>query len=284
MNPPFVLSKPPGEDLLQVARAIYRVAAETNVPFLLTGAAARDIVLVNLWGMSPGRATVDIDFGFAISSWAEFERLRDGLVNTGRFRRVPHQTQRLIYEDPENAFEIPVDFVPFGGVASEHQTIAWPPEGDFVMNVVGFDEALTSALPIELESGLILAVASLPGLVILKLIAWCDRHAENNKDAVDFWTVLSSYAQAGNEDRIYEHEIDLLEKLGYDLTLAGASLLGRDARRVSGGGAARHIESLLATEAQADLLVSQMLAATYEENAPEVERLFEAFRKAFLNG
>jgi predicted nucleotidyltransferase len=188
----------------------------------------------------------------------------------------------LIYEHPEHTFETPIDFVPFRGVASENQTIAWPPEGDFVMNVAGFDEALAPSLPIELEPGLVLAVASLPGLAILKLIAWRDRHSENNKDAADFWIILSSYAQAGNEDRIYEHEIDLLERLDYDLTIAGGALLGRDARRICDGVAAGHIASLLTSRTKTGLLLSQMAAATYEENTPMVERLFVAFREAFL--
>jgi hypothetical protein len=55
------------------------------------------------------------------------------------------------------------------------------PEGDFVMNVAGFEEVLAAALQIELELGLVISVASLPGLAILKLAAWADRHLQNIK-------------------------------------------------------------------------------------------------------
>lgn len=75
-NRPFALKKPPTEDFMLVVRDLHRIASRTAVPFFLTGAAARDIVLVNLWGQSPGRATTDIDFAFAVENWREFGQLR----------------------------------------------------------------------------------------------------------------------------------------------------------------------------------------------------------------
>lgn len=123
-----------------------------------------------------------------------------------------------------------MDLIPFRGVASEAKTIAWPPEGDFVMNVAGFEEGLDVALRIELESGLVIAVASLPGLAILKILAWADRHMENNKDAADLYRILNAYDSAGNQDRLFGSEIELLEAADYDLTPAGAQLLGPERR------------------------------------------------------
>jgi len=43
------------------------------VLFFLAGATARDLMLVNVYGLRPGRATRDIDFGIAIESWDEFQ-------------------------------------------------------------------------------------------------------------------------------------------------------------------------------------------------------------------
>ena len=70
------------------------------------------------------------------------------------------------------------------------------------MNVAGFKEALAAALRVELEPGLTISVASLPGLAILKLIPWDDRYPENNKDAADLYKLLTTFSRAGNEDRI----------------------------------------------------------------------------------
>lgn len=167
-----------------------------------------------------------------------------------------------MYMDPEQGFQLPVDFIPFRGVASEGKTIAWPPDGDFVMNVAGFEETLEAALSIELEPGLVISVASVPGLAILKILEWGDRHVVNNKDAADLYKILTTFDSAGNQDRLFDQEIELLEAVGHDLTLAGAQLLGRDAARI----------------ADSDMLK----AASYEENASFVARLFECFRRGYL--
>lgn len=244
-NPPFVLLKPPSEDFLRVVRELNKIATGLGIPFFLAGASARELVLVNLWGQLPGRATVDIDFAFAVNDWNEFEELRGELLATKRFERVHNKEQRLTYTDPEQGFQLPVDFIPFRGVASESEVIAWPPDGDLVMNVAGFEEALQAALSIELEPGLVISVASLPGLAILKILAWADRHVENNKDAADLYKILTTFDSAGNEDRLFGQESELLDAVGYDLTLAGAQLLGRDAARMTDSGATEQIVSLL---------------------------------------
>ena len=282
-NRPLALSVPPTEDFMRVVRDLHKAATRLGIPFFLAGAAARDIVLVNHWGQSPGRATADIDFAFAVNTWAEFEQLREDLLATGRFERVAHKEQRLLYTEPEYGFQLPVDFIPFRGVASETLTISWPPEGDFVMNVAGFEEALASALCIELEPGLAISVASLPGLAILKVVAWADRHLQNNKDAADLYKILTSFESAGNQDRIFDEELELLETVAFDLTLAGAHLLGRDAARIADSAASRQIVNLLSSETQVNLLISHMITtAPYEENAALVARIFDCFRQGYL--
>jgi predicted nucleotidyltransferase len=52
-----------------------------------------------------------------------------------------------------------------------------------VMNVAGFEEAFASSIPTQIEENLIVRVASIPGLTLLKLVAWSDRRRETDKDA-----------------------------------------------------------------------------------------------------
>ncbi|HEY1342325.1 MAG TPA: nucleotidyl transferase AbiEii/AbiGii toxin family protein [Bryobacteraceae bacterium] len=265
-------------------RELSAVAGRVEVPFFLAGASARDIVLVNLWGQRPGRATADIDFAFALADWAEFDRLRQELLATKRFERVRRKEQRLMYIDAQHRFQLPVDFIPFGGVASDGRTIAWPPEGDFVMNVAGFEEAFEAALRIQFAQDLVVSVASLPGLAILKLLAWSDRRLVNTKDAADLYRILSSFDRAGNEDRIFGDEIDLLEAADYDPTFAGARLLGRDVFRIAHQVTTRQIVTILNSDRLQDLLVSHMVAtASYEENAGRVAAILASFRTGFLD-
>jgi predicted nucleotidyltransferase len=66
----------------------------------------------------------------------------------------------LIFAESNEGLSLPVDLIPFRGVASAHGTIAWPPGRDFVMNVARFEEVLASSLLIEIEAKLTVHVAS----------------------------------------------------------------------------------------------------------------------------
>ena len=196
--------------LVRVLRVLDPIARSSQCEYFLAGATARDLILVNVHGLRPGRATRDIDFGIAVESWAQFELLKEKLLATNEFSASRAQ-QRLIFAESNEGLSMPVDLIPFRGVESAHGTIAWPPDRDIVMNVAGFEEALASSVLIEIEAKLTVHVASVAGLTLLKLAAWVDRGRESNKDAADLYRLLTSYADAGNADRLYETELDLLK-------------------------------------------------------------------------
>ena len=151
------------------------------------------------------------------------------------------------------------------------------------MNVAGFEEALLSSVLMEIEPGLTVRVASVPGLTLLKLIAWADRGRESNKDAADLYRLLTAYADAGNTDRLYDHEMELLEAVGFDMEQAGAELLGQDVARICSPPALDQVRSLVRSELDLERLVNQMvLTSTYAEATPTVERTVNSFRRGLL--
>jgi len=202
-------ANPVDPSVVRVLRVLDPIAREVDCAYFVAGATARDLVLVNLHDLRPGRATVDIDFGIAVESWEQFASLKERLIGTGEFVASRAQ-QRMIYADRTTGSSTPVDLIPFGGVASAG-SIAWPPNRDIVLNVAGFEEALDPSVLIEIEKGLTARVASTAGLTLLKLTAWADRGRETNKDAADIYRLLTTYADAGNIDRLYDRELDLLE-------------------------------------------------------------------------
>ena len=102
------------------------------------------------------------------------------------------------------------------------------------MVVLGFREAMEAAVAVKLPGGMEVAVASLPALALLKLFAWADRrYTQPGKDAGDLWLLLRSYLDAGNRERLYDEARHLFEAPAYDDDLAGAWLLGSDARQLS---------------------------------------------------
>jgi predicted nucleotidyltransferase len=208
---------------LAIFESLDTVASEIGIPYFIVGATARDMILSMGYGIDISRATADIDLGINVSSWDEFNQLKEALTNTGRFSE--HRArQRLIYDN-----SIPVDIVPFGAISNADGNIRWPPDQDEVMNIVGFEDAFKLAQPVRLreEPPLDINFASPLGLAVMKLIAWADRNTAGNKDAIDLATVLRTYLDAGNRERLYNDHPDLLTE-DFDYVLAGAELLGRD--------------------------------------------------------
>ena len=223
--------RPVAPNALDVLTLIDRVARELRLDYLVTGATARDVLLYHVFGLETGRATLDVDLAVAVDSWPEFERVKTRLVETGEVTTDDMRPHRLSYRTSEGG-KYPLDLLPFGGLEQRPSEIAWPPDLSVVMNVAGYREALAAAEQVEFRVGLIVRVASLPSLAILKLFAWSDRGVGDPRDAFDFGILLHSYAEAGNEDRLYGDEMPLLEAVGYDVDLASARLLGKDAARI----------------------------------------------------
>src|SRR6516164_3522699 len=213
-------NNPVDPSIVRVLRTLDPIAREVDCAYFVAGATARDIVLVNIHGLRPGRATRDIDFGIAVENWDSFALLKERLVASGDFASDGRAQQRLTYSDRSAGFSIPIDLIPFRGVTAADGTIEWPPSRDMVMNVAGFEEALASSIQIQIQENLIVRVASIPGLTLLKLVAWSDRGRETDKDAADIYRLLTAYADAGNTDRLYDQEMDLLEAVGFDMEVA----------------------------------------------------------------
>jgi len=217
-------------DLAALAALIRDLQTATSVDgWLLVGAMARDLWLYYAHGIATGRATTDVDFAVALTDWAEFEALRKRLVASGRFTPMT-PAHRLRHASGRR-----VDLVPFGGVADAHDVIAWPPDGDSRMNVTGYDEACAAAARVRLPDGIEVRAVTLPGLLILKVRAWAERHVEQPlKDAHDLYLILRRYLDAGNADRLYAEHAAWLTQSDFDYGTAGARLAGLDVRALLG--------------------------------------------------
>lgn len=263
--------KPLAETLLTLLRTLDTVMTQLAIPYFVIGASARDILVEHVHGLETGRATRDIDFAVAISSWDDYDRLKAALTVTGEFT-LGTNAHRLMFGTDEGAY--PLDLVPFDGVENEGE-IAWPPNGESVMNVAGYGDAHASALEIEIAPGFQVRIVSLPAMVVLKILAWNDR-PERDKHASDVFLVLRSYYQAGQFDRLYDEALDLLAQADYDVDVAGAALLGSDVKRDIASEVRHQIRQVLASEKNLDKFVVQM-TRSYPDKIGYARRLMQAF-------
>ena len=275
--------KPVGELTVEIVREIQKTSIALGVDLLLVGAQAKVILLENIHGLNPGRATGDIDFAFAVESWGQFHQIKQSLIATGKFKELSKVKQRLVYQSSLIEHGFVVDIIPFGKVQDDNNMIAWPPELDVVMSVSGYQEALESALLVELNAELTIKVVSLAGLAILKIFAWSERGTTTeNKDAIDLLTLLLTYYEAGNIDRIYEEpDSATLESLDYNQELMGAWLLGYDAATIADESTIERI-TVLIEDKKENLVLQMAKSLSGNENALDTaEALLTSFAKGF---
>ncbi len=221
-------------------------AAQVGADWFLVGALARDWLLEALHGVPTQRKTADADIAIVLPDWQAFERVKLGIVDSGEFQEHPRVTHRL---DHVTLQGFHLDLVPFGAIAGTQATIAWPPAHAVVMNVIGYADALAGAVTLRVAADLSIKVASLPGLTLLKLFAWQDRHRESSKDAWDLRLLLTRYEAADNSGRLYDEGV--MEVENFDGERAACRLLGRDVARLAAAPTRAGLIALLDRELQA---------------------------------
>jgi len=266
--------------LLEILQVIQQAASSRGILFFVVGATARDIVLNHCHAIWSGRATRDLDIGVDVAGWDEFRELSEALIATGRFAATK-EPYRLSFKS------FPVDIVPYGGVSPDKQSISWPPDHQVIMNIMGFQEAYDYGVTVRLSDEPILdvKVPTISGMALMKIISWNDRYPERTKDAEDLLFLMGHYAEAGNEDRLYENEVELLQAEEFDPVPAGIRLLGRDMASMATTATRETVKAILEAETgeqQRYRLVQDMAQASrlrdrFDEMLSKVKKLTEGF-------
>lgn len=203
----------------EVFDCIDKVMIKVNVPYYLIGASAIALELLKK-GIKPSRGTKDIDFAIMIASLQEFKTIVEELSNYG-FNKV--EAPWTLYNDK---FNVVIDLLPFGEI-EENFTINFN-ERYTDLHVLGFSEVLQNPETVQIEEKSV-QIPSLPGMVILKLIAWSDRPEERDSDLYDILRIIEYYFDL-NFDEIVEHHNDTFPNDDdLDQLKIAARVLGRKA-------------------------------------------------------
>ena len=263
---------------------ISQISSSTKIPFFIVGATARDILLEVHYGIGSKRATVDIDIPVFIESWDQFNHLKDELIGSTDFAPT-RDIHRILFKK-----RLPIDIVPFGGIAKKGELIEWPPDGSFEMSVTGFHECFRHAIQIKLSDNpeLVVKVASLAGLAILKLIAWDDNPDRRRKDAPDLFFIIQNYLDAGNLERLFDEAPDIVEASDYNFEEGSALFLGRNISRVASSTTRVKLIEILKRESlrkQGHRIAMDMLQGSKfgERTYDEIAALFDALLKGLTD-
>jgi predicted nucleotidyltransferase len=261
--------------------AVAEAAEYCDARWMITGAASRVLLLEKIYGLPRGRATEDVDFAVMVESWNHYEVISSRICRDPRFTRDAKQRQRFRYS--EGAY---LDLVPFGGVESAGHVIVWPPENDFSMSVLGFREAYADVVKVTLNSKLLVLVISPVGLMLLKLIAWRDRHiTQPRRDAADIAYVLRYFSTIETEKALFDYHFDALEAADYDIDLAGARVLGRRTRMLASAETHQQLRALLDNELKVGTdsrLVHEIADSLPVDGEERAYQLMDQFRKGLI--
>lgn len=120
----------------------------------------------------------------------------------------------------------------------------------------------------------------------MKIISWKDGYPERKRDAEDLLLIMHKYEQAGNFDRLYDEEQELLQEEDFDTRLAGIRLLGRDMAMVADNDAAKMVKNILDAEtgkqSQYRLIIdmirgTHMFDGYFEAISLQIEKLRKGF-------
>lgn len=266
---------------VKLFESVCLVTSELAIPYVVVGATARDLILHHGHGASIQRATRDIDFAIEVPDWSAYVLLKDKLCEKGF---TPDKAaHRLTSPD-----SMPIDIVPFGRIENSEASIAWPPDGDVVMSVLGFQEACDHAERVRIhnEPALDIPVATPAGMILLKFVAWVSRGAGMRaKDAKDIAYLLSMYEKipavfdAGYDDSNIEH----MESYGWDITQTCSFILGQHAKDIASEATKKEITRLVSGEIpklSLDRLLIEM-SGTDDGQYKRNSLLLSAFYKGF---
>jgi predicted nucleotidyltransferase len=165
---------------------------------------------------------MDVDLAAMVQTWSEFEEIVNRLCGPGGFGRtaMPH---RLVHANGQL-----MDFLPFGGVEQDSH-IAWPPNGEPEMNVMGFRDVFTACDRVSLDGEIDLRIAPAPAVVFLKMVAWHDSPSTRERDIEDIASFVQGYiTEIIGWDCAYAKYDSVMSADDFDLEEAGAYVLGRE--------------------------------------------------------
>lgn len=250
--------------------AVAKAAGDLDIKWMVTGTAGRVMLLEQIYGLPHGRATQDIDLGVMVASWEEYQALVKRIREDKQFRPDQKQKQRLLYRDDGM-----LDLVPFGDIETDDRVIHWPPDNDFSMSVIGFREAYADTVNVILD-GLTVPVVGPVGLMLLKLVAWKERHhAQPKKDAADMAYILRNFATILTEEALFDEHFIEMEAAGYDLDLAANRVLGQRLGKLATKEAREYVLELLDSELrhETDSKLAREIAAHL--GGANAERVYE---------
>lgn len=196
---------------------------ELGIDFFIVGAIARNIWLVS--NEEDPSGTKDIDFGVYVPDDKKYNELRNMLLV--KYNYTPSKENAFCLISPDGK---QIDLLPFGEIENEGQVMI-EGRGLTTVNLEGFREVFElGAVEVVIGEDTYKA-CSIPGMVILKMIAFDDRPDRRTKDIGDINSICRHYPQIETE-HIWGEHADLYTDGSLEHTDVAMIVLGREMKKL----------------------------------------------------
>lgn len=262
--------------------ALERGFKQFGIDFYLVGAVARDVWMNAINNLPASRITKDIDFAVLINDKGTYPQLIEYLINYEGFAAYKGNAFVLIWKDKTQ-----VDLLPFGNIEDEDGTVTIDGTGLTSTSLQGFTEVYEAGLPqINLEDKHQFKFCTLPGIVILKLIAYDDRPEIRADDINDICHILKHFFDM-HSVQIYDHHHELFDNENAELIDIAATVMGREMKTIAQRNPTlqQRITSILqanitnSDDSPIAILMLQYFGNTVEDNIALLKHLITGFEE-----
>jgi predicted nucleotidyltransferase len=203
----------------KVFDALERVLTKMEIDFYLIGAVARDVWIDHL-SYRDKRTTRDVDICVYVRDLVQYKAVQEALITGEGFARDTREPYRLYGPDGRM-----LDLIPFGDI--EHDGTVWLEDPPMELSVLGTKAVSAGAVTARGA----FKVITLPGLCVLKLLAWSSKPEWRGKDLEDVYFIFRHYFEISG-DALYEQSYDDLLSDDFESDIAAARMLGRQMAEV----------------------------------------------------
>ena len=215
-------------EITEMLFALERGFEKFGIDFYLVGAVARDVWMSGINKIAPRRTTGDIDFAVLINDKGTYEALKTYLIEAEGFHPFKGNAFVLIWKDKTE-----VDLLPFGAIEDEDGKVTTSGLGLTNISLQGFTEVYEEGLPqLILEGKHQFKFCTLPGIVLLKMIAWDDRPEKRRDDIKDISDILNHFFNM-YDNEIWDNHHDLFADENSNLEHIAARVMGREMRKIA---------------------------------------------------
>jgi predicted nucleotidyltransferase len=206
--------------LREILLSVDECCLELGIDFYILGALARDV-----WFKKGGVAalgTKDVDLAILVSEDQQFNLLKDRLTEKHGFEKVKANELALV-----GPTKMQIDILPFGRLEVD-DGVAVKREGPNRIKVNGLKEVyLASVENVFVLNDKQFKVATLPGIFLLKMIAFDERPEHRPNDPEDCIRIVQKYLDL-QEGFIFDNHIDLFGDDNLAREQISARVIGRE--------------------------------------------------------